>query len=474
MPDGGHSSMFEREAKLDLPDGFVLPEIPGRQIPARRLDATYWDSDDMRLGRLGMTLRHRTEDGAGRWQLKLPREGGRVELSFDGGPGQPPADVTRLLAGVLRGAPLCPVADMRTDRYGVVASGDSGRELAEVVVDNVRVKPRSGDPKTFAEAEIDLREDAPDAAMEPLERLLRRAGARPGKGKPKLLRALDDGRGAAPQRSAVDALRRSIAEHRDALLRADPHIRLGEDAEAVHEGRVAVRRLRSILRTARPVLDRGWAERLRAELRWLGGALGAVRDMDVLAEEIKRQGADLGPADERGVRQLVEGVARRREIERRALLNALDSGRYAALLDELDDAAEAPQLNGRSGSLRKLVKQEYRRVRKLHRSAGRDPSDEQLHELRKKAKRARYAAEMAAPDAGKPAKRFVKAAKELQDVLGEHQDAVVEEHFLREMAGTIGRPRAALAAGRLLERQAARRARARGGWARGGERVHPR
>ena len=77
-------------------------------------------------------------------------------------------------------------------------------------------------------------------------------------------------------------------------------------------------------------------------------------------------------------------------------------------------------------------------------------SDDALHEVRKTAKKARYAAELAEPVAGKRAARFVKQAKAFQDVVGEHQDAVVAEERLRELAATRSGS-SLLAAGRLIE-----------------------
>ena len=89
------------------------------------------------------------------------------------------------------------------------------------------------------------------------------------------------------------------------------------------------------------------------------------------------------------------------------------------------------------------------------------PSDEELHRVRIRGKRARYAAELAEPLAGKRARRFVQEAKRFQDVVGEHQDAVVAEERIRALAG---RRKAGLAfAGRAARRapgHAAREARA--------------
>jgi CHAD domain-containing protein len=80
------------------------------------------------------------------------------------------------------------------------------------------------------------------------------------------------------------------------------------------------------------------------------------------------------------------------------------------------------------------------------------PSDDELHGIRKKAKRARYAAEAAEPVVGRPAERLARNLKKLQDVLGDHQDAVVAEAWLREAAAEAP-PEQAMAAGLLISRQ---------------------
>ena len=69
-----------------------------------------------------------------------------------------------------------------------------------------------------------------------------------------------------------DRLRAMIAAQVQEILRNDPVVRLREDPDAVHDMRVAVRRLRSILRSARVMLDEGWVDRARAELDWLAGS----------------------------------------------------------------------------------------------------------------------------------------------------------------------------------------------------------
>ena len=90
-----------------------------------------------------------------------------------------------------------------------------------------------------------------------------------------------------------------------------------------------------------------------------------------------------------------------------------------------------------------------------------DPTDDELHAVRIRGKRARYAAELAEGAVGKPAQRFVQDAKRFQDVVGEHQDAVVAEERIRALLDRQASSLAYLAAGRLIERERERRRNAR-------------
>jgi CHAD domain-containing protein len=248
---------------------------------------------------------------------------------------------------------------------------------------------------------------------------------------------------------------RAVRRHRDEVLRYEAEIRTGVDPEAVHKQRVATRRLRSLLRSARPQsVDPERSEHLREELRWLGSALGDVRDRDVLIAYMLDELAGMEEAPAFGA--ALELLDSEREEARNELLTALDSTRYQTLLDELD---QPPALH--DGNLRSAATKEHRRLAKsVARLDGGEPSDEELHRVRIKVKRARYAAEAAGGS-----KRYIKRAKALQDILGEHQDAVVAEARIRELVSRLrGTGRTALAAGRLIERQRNRRLEERRAW----------
>jgi CHAD domain-containing protein len=259
----------------------------------------------------------------------------------------------------------------------------------------------------------------------------------------------------------VDYLR----AQRDALIANDPGARTG-DADAVHDMRVGTRRLRSTLRTFRGQLwSRERTEALRGELSWLADRLGGVRDAQVMEQRlhaaVAAQPPDLvvGPVYSRIHGDLDADL----RDARRELDAALDGVRYFRLLDELDRLVDTPPVDEARGRwVRRKVAAAVRRAdAKLDAATAPDGADSAagsdsaagpdsaagsdsaagpdrdagLHEARKAYKRARYAVEVLAPEAGRPAKRLVKRLKALQDVLGDHQDSVITRQLVREFAG---------------------------------------
>jgi CHAD domain-containing protein len=196
---------------------------------------------------------------------------------------------------------------------------------------------------------------------------------------------------------------------------------------------------------------------LNLELKWLAAVLGDVRDLDVLLERLRGEAAELDAADRTAAGRLLRSLERERGRTRRTLLKALDGQRYAALLDRFEATLAELEPTQTTATLGDIAAQQLRKLRRAVNAAGKNPSDEQLHELRKLGKRARYAHELAG------AKTIVKRAKALQDVLGEHQDSVVAEERLRALSHEAPADQA-VAAGLLVARERARRATARREW----------
>ena len=455
---------LERERKLTAAPGFRLPPLPGDPLQVRDLSSTYHDTADLRLAAGGITLRHRVERGHGAWQLKLPHGEDRLELEFEGRARAAPAEVLALLTAHLRGGRPAPVARLRTRRTGVLVRRGE-RRVAEVVTDAVSVFEGRRIVRRFDEIEVEL-VDGDTTDLNAIVRALRRVGAADTDSRPKLFQALDlpaptpavrPGRSAPAGEHVAAALRAQYEE----IVRHHPGTLLGRDPEELHQMRVATRRMRAILRAARALLDPEWVRSLRAELGWLGGALGPVRDLDVLVDHLRGDAHLLGAADERAFLVLLRALEAEHAADRAALLAALGEPRFVALIERLDAETKAPPLGPGSESLQALAGREFRRLRKTVRALGEDPPDADLHAARIGVKRARYAAELAERSVGKAAAAVIRDAKLLQDVLGDHQDAAVAEDRIRALVKPRTSVAQAIAAGRVIERQHERRRAAR-------------
>ncbi len=280
-----------------------------------------------------------------------------------------------------------------------------------------------------------------------------------------------------PADTPVEHVRASLDLRLRALLAHEPGTRTGEDIEDLHQMRVSVRRMRATLRAARPLLDPAWADDLRAELGWLGGALGPVRDLDVMLLRLRGEIATLPDTERTAGEVLLTTLEQERVAARTAMLEAMTAPRYFTLLERLADAVAAPlPTSSASGTaqldLVDLVRAEAHKLRRAVRRAGADPADEVLHALRIRGKRVRYTGELVAPALrGTPTARAVKqlltATENLQEVLGDHQDACVAELRIRALLDGLGpQPdvHVAFVAGRLVEREGHRAEEKRGQW----------
>ena len=473
----------EREVKLDADPDFQLPDLsdlsPGvvvetRQV--RQLDAVYFDTADLRLARAGITVRHRCADdgneGPGEWTVKFPEgnssragELARSELNFEGEAGQVPEAVSALVRSHARSLPVEPVARLRTRRRTVLLRSEDGADLIELDDDEVTVLGPDDRVKVrFREVEAELTGPGGGSLLGPLVDRLCEAGAEPGADPvPKVFRALGPAArlpaevqvpSLGKEPSAADVVGVAIASGVQRIIDHDPVVRLGEDPEGVHQARVGTRRLRSDLRTFGPLLDPVWVDALRADLKWVADALGAVRDADVLLERLSQASLALPEADRGHAARLLGRLEKERAADRKRLLAVLDDPRYVELLDRLVDAARQPRLAPDADApaaetLPKRVRKPWRKLNKSVAELGPEPADADLHQVRIRAKRARYAAEAVVPAVGGPARRLAARIAELQGVLGDHQDAVVAADWLRSAAIRASRAEA-VAAGQLI------------------------
>ncbi|MDQ6883828.1 MAG: CYTH and CHAD domain-containing protein [Candidatus Dormibacteraeota bacterium] len=449
--------MVEREVKLGAGADFTLPDL-GEVVAAvtatepeeRRLETVYYDTPDLRLARWGCSLRLRQGEG---WTLKLPSSASgqtlnRRELEFPGDGRRPPDAATTLVMAYVRRSSLVPVASLSTLRRRVRLQESGGPVLAEIVDDDVSVIQGLRVAARFREVEVELRDAAGDRLLEPVLARLRAAGAADGDNAPKLMRALGPRAAGPPEvappaltpnASGADLVRHAIATSVAALLRHDPGVRLGDDPEDVHRARVATRRLRSQLRTFRGLVQADWANELREDLSWLADGLGDVRDKQVLAARLRGRTTALAEGDAPAVLELAAQLEVESEEARGRLVLDMRSDRYIGLLERLVDAARTPSVTPLAAEpatevVTQLARRDWKRLRKGVVNLPKHPQDTELHHVRILAKRARYAAEAAAPVVGKDATHFAEVVTELQDVLGDHQDSVTAQQWLRRAA----------------------------------------
>jgi CHAD domain-containing protein len=440
------SSVREREDKYEVPPGFSVTEglrplvVDGVRVAQREqvLDNAYFDTADRALLRHRVTLRRRRGETENGWQVKLPAGRARTEIHRgDASDDEIPGPLAEVVSGIVRGRPLAEVARLRTHRVTHRLLGRDEAPLVELADDTVHAAV--GDlTHEWREVEVELGESGDEKLLAFVGKRLRRTGARPSPYPSKLARVLpSDGR---PNHEPLSAY---LRKQYDRLITEDVRLRRGQGD--VHDARVAIRRLRSTLRTFRPLFEPGSTRSLDAELRWFGGLLGEVRDREVLRRHL--DGAldalpaamILGPVRARVDEHLLsEAVRHQMDVDA-----ALRSERYLTLLDRLERFGQELPLRDEPTrkKLRKRADKAARKaMRRVDRALDADPDamGGALHQARKQAKRARYAAELVRPITGRPAKKQARRFEKLQDILGEHQDSVVTSALLHDLGRRAG------------------------------------
>lgn len=446
----------------------------------RRLTAHYYDTATLALARSGLTLRHRTGEGPGTWTLKLPVETtgsalARTELDLTGSVRTMPAEFRLLVAAHVRHESLARVATVVTDRTEIALS-DAAQVVAMLTDDRVQVRGPARGRAGFREVEVELAASWHGEVLAPVEAWLRDRGCTPQHPPlPKLVRVLGDAAIAPPDAAPIrtgkkssvrELLSAAIARSTRQLIDHHAGAVLGADIEDVHRFRVGTRRLRSDLRTFRTYLDPAWLRRMRTDLGWLADEAGAVRDLDVLGLRLRSQLERLATDDALALEPVVLDVGRQRSDAHRRLRETLGGERYLALLDALVAAAAEPPLATGVDSatearraVRPAVRQPWKKLANAADAITPATADEILHAARILAKRARYAAEAVEPVFGAEARAFARRVAAVQEVLGDHQDTVVAEAWLR--AADERWPDARLALGQLIGFERADRERLR-------------
>lgn len=447
----------ERELKFDVPPDWVLPDLTGVvpeggsiQASTVQLESKYFDTPAHDLLGNRLTLRRRsgaTDEG---WQLKVPDGDARTEIRLPLNGAAAPKQLQQITLGVRRGAPLRPVAIVRTHRDVRLITDAQGTGLAEVVVDDVTAEAvgPSVTVTTWREVEVELKEGGDERILRKVANRLRKRGALDASSGSKLARALGEAPPVPTRRgkTVLGAVLRYLDEQYEAIVGGDLALRRGHDM--IHKTRVATRRYRSVLRVFGSLFDPERAAALDAELKWYAAALGEVRDLQVLRGHLFEDLDELPPELVLGpvAARLTETFATQIGQAQRKLDAAMRSKRYLALLEELRTWAIKPPVRADDAPAaelaRYLTKAEKKYRKRLAAAEKLDDGEPgkhvAMHRARKAAKRARYTAELSVPTLGKRARKAVEHGKQEQDRLGERQDAIVAVDFLRRVGAAAG------------------------------------
>ena len=452
------------------PDLTVLPGIAGVAEPfdEHHIDV-HFDTATLRLAVRGMGIRRRTGGVNAGWRIDgLPAAAAHADDVVPpdvvplGREDEVPPPIADRVRAITRGESLVRVA--RTTEHRTVRRlyGHSGEHVADFIDSSVTGESYAQEPpcaprRTWAVV------PARHGAREPrgASGLLATVGAPLTEATSDVERALGN---AYPRRTPATERRGGrnlrvwhvveayVAAQTTELMDADAGVRC-DDPDAVHRMRSAIRRIRSVLGVYGRVLRRPARAALSAELKWLAGALGGARDAQVLRDRLLGPHSSRDEAADRGLRRLAARLDQDHAEGYRRTLKAIDSERYFALLDTLDNVAILRRRKGLGGkaaaaAMPKLVDRDAARFRASADSAARTGAgkrrDAALHRVRKNAKRLRHATEPATQVLGKPAKRLGRSARRIQRILGDHQDSVLARRFLAEIqvdAETGGAPR---------------------------------
>lgn len=457
--------------------------ITVRELPTRKLEDTYLDTEDQRLRRAGYSLRLRGTDGQAEATMKAlvapsggvrkrreitertKQDGLRALQSSSG----PVATTARLLAGRQS---LRPLFQIRTKRLPFSLEVQ-GRALGELTIDDSRFFVDDHVAHRLSRVEVELAPGAEEAQLVDFVERLRTEHRASLAGASKYEVGLSAAGIPEPEQADIGSttygdspttgevayvvLRTQLL----AMLEHEAGTRLGEDTEELHDMRVAMRRSRAAMSLFRDFLPPD-IRRLREELGRVARVLGEVRDLDVQIEQLaawEGARADGGAAAFAPVREI---LTTRRERARRRMLQVLDSRRYDRLVAELQALLQrGPEETPERGNVSifetapELIERRYRKLKQRGKKLGPASLPEEYHELRINGKRLRYALEFLRKVYGEPVQALIPPLTRLQDLLGSHQDAEVAMAHLNEMALKRGKrlpPRTLFAMGRVAER----------------------
>jgi len=239
-----------------------------------------------------------------------------------------------------------------------------------------------------------------------------------------------------------DLVKGALAQSLLRLLSFDFQARTSDDPEVVHQLRVAIRHLRSDLRSFPSRADERREDDLRRELAWIGTVIGACRDSDVLAEHIHALASQCALEDARDLQKVMSILEQEGSHYRQEMRATINTSRYGRLIDDLiafidalpDEHADTSQSTTVSHKrARKILRHQWNKFESSARLLSRSSTDLDIHRCRILAKRSRYATEAALPMFGRNAEILAHGLSDVQDLLGSYHDCVVAERWVREM-----------------------------------------
>ena len=461
------TTQTEIERKYDVGEKATLPDLSGiatvDEVGEARLEAEYFDTERGDLAAHRIVMRRRRGGSDEGWHIKLPAAEGRTELHWPlTDHDSPPRQVVEPVLSRVRGRELGTIAVLRTHRRILHLVADDGARLAEIADDTVSATDTAtGILRLWREWEVELLDGAPgsrkerSALLDSIENALVEAGAAPSASRSKLAAALGRTDLAEPDapspeldrsRAASAVLLAAIAALIDDLARIDPLVR-ADAPDAVHQLRTRIRRLRSLFASYRTVFDRATTDPLRARLGEIGVALADARDAEVMLERAETLLDDHEPLSPDAGDRLAGHWSERYTTAHAQAVATLSGEGWLTLLDDLDDFVRRPALGAEamapaSAVVPPALHADLRRVLKRAKAARKADSDDEvplLHEVRKAAKRLRYAAEAVSQGDtavfGKRTRKLAAAAEAVHDLLGEHRDSVLMQRHLRSEAG---------------------------------------
>lgn len=447
------SIQTEREDKFDADSTLVLPSLDevipeGGSVETSevQLVSAYFDTEDLDLLARGITVRRRHGDADTGWHAKVPADKARTEIRLPLSAGDEsaiPGEMKDLLVGASLGKSLAKVATLTSLRRAHLLKDREGAVVAELADDTVTVDLVGAAGHGWREWEVELGPAGSEATLKKVGKALKGAGAVRSVHSSKLHRALK-ATTEPVHTGAVGIVSEYLNAQTQAIFAGDVYLRRGMDP--IHSTRVAIRRYRSTLRVFGDLFDDDRAVKLEAELSWYATLLGEVRDRQVqrarFVESVHALPGHLvlGPVAARIENDLLAEQIRAREV----VATELDGERYRDLLRELRDVSRGlPLADGAAGireeNIDSLARKAEKKAAKRVAQAIDGGDEESFHRARKAAKRARYAAELVRPIVGKKdAKARTERFKTVQEILGEHQDAVVAAETLYELGRKAG------------------------------------